>query len=371
MKRLLILLCLLPSLAFGQVCCPSGNCGPQAVPGLSTGGWQAVPIQRRAAMPVQRQAAVAANPAIVRVVCRYRVVKEGRQVEVTGIGSGTIFDRRDGAAYVVTCEHGPKQGMFVLAGGREYGATIVRQDALWDVIVLRINDPGIKPLPIADTAPMRGDTVWVAGWGLGTYRHTRGQLVGFSAPSRSTPFELAEISAVCRQGDSGGPMLGPRGRIVGVISGTDDRTTTGCGFHRLRRILRAVLPPYPRRAGVIVPKPIVVVPVKPSPVTPAPNYDALVARIAALEKRLAKLEAGATIGPQGPRGQAGPQGEQGEQGLTGGAGPTPAVDIKAIIAQLPPVRVEWETLDGTVLSQEKPLGEPLRFKSIEIDARRN
>jgi hypothetical protein len=77
------------------------------------------------------------------------------------------------------------------------------------------------------------------------------------------------------------------------------------------------------------------------------------------------------VGPQGPRGQAGPQGEPGPRGPTGPAGPTPAIDYdalaKAIIARLPPVRVEWETLDGRILKQEKPLGEALRFKSIELD----
>lgn len=358
----LTLIALTLAVAEAQAPCP-----PEQVCPLPTDGWRAGSAAPARPRQLQRpqQPRQTGNPAIVRVICRYRVVKEGRQVQVTGAGSGTIFDRRDGVAYVVTCEHGPKQGMFVLAGGREYPATIVRQDALWDVIVLRIKDPGIKPLPVADTAPTRGDTVWVAGWGLGTYRHTRGQLVGFSAPSRSTPFELAEISAVCRQGDSGGPMLGPRGRIVGVISGTDKRTTVGCGFPRLRRILRAVLPPYPNRPGIVLPKPRQVVPMEPkqpptgTPVAPA--CAALLARVAELESQVKALQeqVAACAAEKGPPGEA--------------ASMSP-IDLDAlaakVLAKLPPQRVEWETLDGTVLFQEKPLGEALRFKSVEIDARK-
>jgi hypothetical protein len=40
-------------------------------------------------------------------------------------------------------------------------------------------------------------------------------------------------------------------------------------------------------------------------------------------------------------------------------------DVAAEVSKrLPPVKLEWETLDGQKLTQQKPLGEPLRIKSV-------
>jgi hypothetical protein len=77
------------------------------------------------------------------------------------------------------------------------------------------------------------------------------------------------------------------------------------------------------------------------------------------EAILAKIDLATFKGPKGDKGDA------------GDAGTTPAIDLdalaQAVVERLPPQRVEWERLDGTVLYQNKPLGEPLKFKSIEIE----
>ena len=267
------------------------------------------------------------NPAIVRVVCQYG--------GTANWGSGTIYERRDGVAYVVTCWHilkdsGGKGQVFVEAAGQRWAAIVAQQDQLWDVVALKIKDPGIKPIPLADAAPARGATIWIAGLGSGVYRHARGQLTAFPGPTPSGPFDLMEVSTQARQGDSGGPFLGPRGRIVGVIGASHRGITVGCGFPRLRRILRTLLPPYPNRPGIVLPKPRQVTPMEPKQQTPpvAPAMTALLARVAELEKQVRALqeqvEAGvAEKGPpgeQGPIGKDGPRGPPGEVGATGTPG---------------------------------------------------
>lgn len=49
---------------------------------------------------------------------------------------------------------------------------------------------------------------------------------------------------------------------------------------------------------------------------------------------------------------------------------TPTVNVDSLAAEvikkLPPVRIEWETLKGEKLTQEKKLGEVIKFKSVEV-----
>ena len=359
----LLLVLLLPAVAFGQVpCCPTGQCP------VPTQGWQLSPSTGRnvyrwdpgvpllgtrviptiVSQPPQRprQPQQTANPAIVRIGDRYRAVKNGRQVEMTVYGSGTIVDRRNGVAYVLTVWHTFRDSSgrgrpFVWAGGKEYNATLIHTDRLWDVAVLKIVDPKIKPLPLSDTAATRGQQIWIAGFGEGgSYRHVAGQLTQFVPPKAAgvpvagVPFEWMDISTRARDGDSGGPMIGVRGGVVGIISSTavNGRSTVGPCLPRLRRILRAVLPPYPRRPGIILPKPrVVVMPDKPPPVVlpvppVAPANTALLERIAALEIQVKALQKQcaacvAREGPEGPMGRDGPRGLPGLAGKDGADGP--------------------------------------------------
>ena len=317
----LLLVVLLAGTVEAQQCPPGAIC-----PAPTYGGRPSLISPVRPQQPRQ-----VGNPAIVRVGCRYRATRRGQLMDVTDYGSGTIFARRDGVAYVVTCWHtfrdsGGKGSISVWAGGRQYGAIAVETDELWDVVALKITDPGIKPLPLADTAPTWGQQIWIAGFGSGQYRPSAGRLTGFATPTPSTPFELIEVSTSARQGDSGGPMIGTHGRIVGVISRTDGRITYGTCLPRLRRILRAVLPPYPNRPGIVLPKPRQVAPMEPKQQTPpvAPACTALLARVAELEKQVKALQeqVAASVAEKGPPGEQGPIGKDGPRGPPGEVGPT-------------------------------------------------
>lgn len=378
MKRgrlsILLLALLLPAIARGQTPqrCPTGQCP------VPTQGWRP---QQRSIVPAPVQTG---NPAIVRVGDRYG--------SATSYGSGTIVSRRGGVAYIVTCWHtfrdsGGRGRALVWAAGRQYDAAMVCVDELWDVALLKIADPGIRPLPLSDATPARGQQIWLAGFGGGRYRHAAGQLAGFAAPDRAgSAFELMTVSTGARQGDSGGPMIGVRGRVVGIISATDGRSTYGCCLPRLRRILRAVLPPYPNRPGILLPKPrqVEVMPETPrtppvapvlppvAPVLPAvaPANTAMLKRLADLEREVRTLreQVAACAGLEGPVGPSGPAGPRGPPGPPGSEGQRPVIDYqaiaKAVVAELPPVRMQIEHPDGKVFEQSKPLGEPIRIKLV-------
>lgn len=385
MRTLLYILLLVTSSALAQQPCPPGQiCRVNplpvrdwraSVPTKVIPGWRwdpgvpLVPTRPQSAAPTPRQVAVV-NPAIVRVGSRY-----GR---FTDYGTGTIINRRGKTAIVLTCWHTLRDGgakdVFVVANGRRYHARVLHTDRTWDVAVLQIQDPGITPIAMATTSPIRGQTMILAGLGQGqgNYRQVSGQLQGYRAPQGATNFQWMAVAAGSRDGDSGGPVL-YRGRVVGLVSTTSGYASYGPCLPRLRMILRAVLPPYPNRPGVIVPKPVVVVPVSPSvlpaPVTTDPptiDYDKLAEAI------LKQLDLESLRGPTGL------QGLPGNDGQTGDAGPTPAIDIDYLTASvlaklfdeenplLPPVVLEIHHPDGKVFTQAKPLGVPLRIRLVPV-----
>lgn len=125
---------------------------------------------------------------------------------------------------------------------------------------------------------------------------------------------------------------------------------------------------------------------QPRPIPDASNGVAILEWRRQIERKLLALEAKC-----GQAGQPGPAGPMGPPGPCGPAGTGISVEqvtqlkneittavsqnvntqvdvdklAEAIAKTLPPVRVEWITLDGTVLKQEKPLGEVLKFQTTE------
>lgn len=331
---------LLAASAWGQ--CPPGQTCP--VSPLPAQGW-------RAWSPPPRQQ-VAANPAVVRVW--------SRDATGTFYGSGTIFDRRGKYAYVVTAAHvlGRGKEHAVRIGSTWHGAVVAGADPAWDVAVLKMFDLGIKPLELADQAPVKGQHISLSGFGSGSYGTGHGRLTQFVAPGRgSLPFEWMEVSVGSREGDSGGPMVNARGRLVGVISRTRPGHTVGCCFPRLRAIVRGVLPPYPNRPGVIIPKPMVVLPVSPpiphlppSTIDPSPpivckDCKQLKDSLAIINGKLDELN-GRLLTLEGPKpydpASQGPQRPPGERGETSAAGPTPAPPQ---VRPEPPAQVTAAVLD--------------------------
>lgn len=358
-------------------CLPGQSC-PSCL--SSTQGWRvATPrVSRTAVRQPQTQSGVyrwdpgvpmvptrivKSNPAIVRVV-----VDEGNCTGVgckgcKSLGTGTIFDRQEkkGVAAVVTAAHlfsdvTQASKYYVEVQGKRYNASLHHIDTTWDVAILAIWDPGVQPIALAQTAPTRGSVGELSGFGSGNYRQVTGRLTKYVAPRRGIPLEWVEYSVGSRDGDSGGPMLNAQGQLVGIISRTNGGCTVGCAFPRLRSILRCVLPPYPRRPAVIVPRPIVVVPtpalpptqpdLTPSVTTAVLDYDKLADAI------VARLDLEALRGPTGPAGEPGTPGRQGPVGVAGSAGPQGSpgvVDIEDLTEKIK------KRIEGSIRVKVRPI----------------
>jgi hypothetical protein len=179
------------------------------------------------------------HPAVVRVLVD----------EPDGIsqGSGTLVDIRDHAGLVVTNWHvvrdasGPIHVIF--PDGFRSAARLLQVDPDWDLAALMIWRPPTAPVPLATRAPRPGDPLTIAGYGPGRYRAAAGRCTQYVAPSTRHPYEMVEVSAVARQGDSGGPIFNEQGELAGVLFGSGGGTTSGSWAGRVAQFLGTVWPP--------------------------------------------------------------------------------------------------------------------------------
>jgi hypothetical protein len=283
-------------------------------------------------------------------------------------GSGSIVWRNGKVAQVLTCAHGYQAGMraaVVTQDGRSHWANIVGVDAMQDVALLEIADPGIEPLQIADREPQVGERVYACGFDNAELTRFMGSWGAWTSYGSYDQRNSIVLQTTCsmRPGTSGGPILNSRGQVVATIhGGAGAGYTSGPCLPRVRALLRFILPPYPNRPGIIIPKPItptVIVTGEAAPApckpaggtvsTPQPSVDiaALEARVAILEAKVAVLEnRPVPPGPTGPPGPAGQDGREGKPGPVGPAGkdgelqPIPIEQLAAAVQEkLPPIHV--------------------------------
>ncbi|WP_254508404.1 S1 family peptidase [Anatilimnocola floriformis] len=181
-----------------------------------------------------------AHPAVARIVVQ----------EKTGVsyGSGTLIDVRGEYGLLITNWHVVRDS----AGGSIYAffsdgfqtpATIVKADKDWDLAALTIRKPpGVQPIAISRTAPKIGDWLCIAGYGSGDYRAAAGRCTQYVSPATNLPYEMVELGAEARQGDSGGPIFNERLELAGVLFGAARGTTSGSYCGRVLNFLQGVMP---------------------------------------------------------------------------------------------------------------------------------
>ena len=161
-------------------------------------------------------------------------------------GSGTLIEIRGERGLIVTNWHVIRdaQGPIVATfpDGFRSAATVLKVDKDWDLAVLLIWRPNATPITISSTAPRPGDPLTIAGYGSGSYRAVSGRCVQYVAPGAHMPYEMVEISAEARQGDSGGPIFNESGELAGVLFGAGGGTTSGSYCGRVRLFLESAWP---------------------------------------------------------------------------------------------------------------------------------
>ena len=176
------------------------------------------------------------HPAVVRVIAPER--------DGTSYGSGSLVAVDGPHGLIITNWHVVRdatgQIVVVFPDGFRSGATVLRTDSDWDLAALAIWRPGVEPIPLATDTPRPGEPLTIAGYGSGRFRTITGRCTQYVAPGSNQPFEMVELSAGAREGDSGGPIFNSRGELAGVLFGAASGHTTGSYCGRVRRFLASV-----------------------------------------------------------------------------------------------------------------------------------
>jgi S1-C subfamily serine protease len=169
-------------------------------------------------------------------------------------GSGTLVAVNHNCGLVVTNWHVVRDaaGQILVAfpDGFRSGATVLRVDRQWDLAALVVWRPNAAPVVLSAEAPRPGDPLTIAGYGSGDYRTASGRCTQYVAPGTSGPFEMVELSAAARNGDSGGPIFNSGGELAGVLFGSASGRTTGSYCGRVGWFLGPIVADF-RRADAL------------------------------------------------------------------------------------------------------------------------
>jgi S1-C subfamily serine protease len=215
--------------------------------GLAVGagfGLTAGTVTRDAIKPAwAQQYTTLAQPATPLGAEEANVVRIARQVSPAvvsvaqaegGSGSGVIV-RPDGVvltnAHVVGMSRTVRVG---LADGRRIEGRVIGRDAALDVAVVRIDASNVPVAPIGDSDRLEvGQTAIAIGNPLGLERTvTTGVISAVNRSPRGFMLDgLIQTDAAISPGNSGGPLLDSRGRVIGINAAVlQARGAQGLGF---------------------------------------------------------------------------------------------------------------------------------------------
>src|ERR1039457_6485232 len=151
------------------------------------------------------------------------------------LGSGVIVSNE---GHIITNNHVVDQVDEIevqLSDGRTRKARLVGADAQLDLAVLKVDEPGGKPLKLGDSDLVQaGDFVLAIGNPFGFEETvTDGIISSKGRPNRVDGFgDYLQTNAAINPGNSGGPLINLRGEVVGINTAIISRSggSQGIGF---------------------------------------------------------------------------------------------------------------------------------------------
>jgi serine protease Do len=166
------------------------------------------------------------------------------------LGSGVIVTNE---GHIITNTHVVDQVDQIevqLSDGRIKTARLIGADSQLDLAVLKIDDPGVKPLALADSDTVQpGDSVLAIGNPFGLQETVTDGIISWKGEPNSADErgDLLQTNAAINPGNSGGPLINVRGEVVGINEQILSRSggSEGIGFaipsSTVRMVLESVL----------------------------------------------------------------------------------------------------------------------------------
>src|SRR2546423_6455991 len=191
---------------------------------------------------------------------RFRNPRDEALVQ-NSLGSGVIATNE---GHIITNNHvvTDRQGRPVdqievqLSDGRTMKAHLVGADEQVDLAVLKIDEPGVKPLKLADSDMVQpGDFILAIGNPLGFEETvTDGIISSKMRPNRTDGFgDLLQTNAAINPGNSGGPLVNLRGEVIGINTAIASTTggSQGVGFAIPSNTVRSALESLLKQGRII------------------------------------------------------------------------------------------------------------------------
>jgi S1-C subfamily serine protease len=202
------------------------------LPAAASAVAEAAPPRAAAAGGVQAVVA-RSSPAVVKVT-------SGEEGAGGRLGSGFLVDRR---GRILTNAHvlgDEDRATVTFDDGTESPAEVLGRDESTDLVVLRAEEvpPDVRPLPLGRSAGLTvGDPVIAIGNPFGLERTATTGIVSalkriINAPNDFEIQNVIQTDAAINQGNSGGPLLDGRGRVIGINSqiASESGGNDGVGF---------------------------------------------------------------------------------------------------------------------------------------------
>lgn len=145
---------------------------------------------------------------------------DGAQPKPFSSGSGVIIDAREGI--IVTNNHVIENGQKFtvdMTDGRLFDAVLIGADRATDIAVLKIEASGLSQVQVVNSDTLRtGDLAFAVGYPLGLDQTlTMGVISGLGRSGMGDRVEdYIQTDAAVNSGNSGGPLLDSRGRLIGI-----------------------------------------------------------------------------------------------------------------------------------------------------------
>src|SRR5437867_1675733 len=186
---------------------------------------------------------------------RFRSPRDEAFVQ-NSLGSGVIVTNE---GHIITNTHVVDQVDEIevqLSDGRTKKARLVGADSQLDLAVLKIDDPSVKPLKLADSDTVQpGDFVLAIGNPFGLQETVTDGIISWKGQPNSTDFrgDLLQTNAAINPGNSGGPLINLRGEVVGINEQivSSSGGSQGIGFAIPSNTVRAVLESVLKHGRVI------------------------------------------------------------------------------------------------------------------------